>query len=122
MESDVGFCFRCPKRELRKGKKYYMCIVQGCDVKIPKEFALKFLHRHADSMVYCYVCGEELCQMENCLMCIDGCGIKIMRTPSSDHPSDTDDSRNRNQPTCNARGEMDAGYIISLYEQTYTVC
>ena len=54
-----------------------MCGTKDCDVKIPRESALDFLNRNVDSMIYCYVCGEELSKEEECLMCIDGCGLKI---------------------------------------------
>ena len=93
-----------------------MCAAEICDVKIPKEFALEFLEKHADSMVYCYVCGEELRKEETCLICIDGCGIKIERTHSSEDPSNTDESRKKTKPTSPSytKGEIDAGYIIIL--------
>ena len=54
-----------------------MCGTKDCDVKIPREGALDFLKKHVDSMIYCYECGEELIKEEECLMCIDGCGLKI---------------------------------------------
>ena len=98
-----------------------MCGNQSCDVKIPNEFALKFLRKHADSMVYCYVCGEELTKEETCLMCIDGCGNKIERTVSSDHRSDTDESREKTQPTCRrkAKGEIDADCDLESIANSY---